>query len=70
MERLVSARHVILVAFIDALVSTASYADFIVISLMHFIKRINEKQFDRMMATDPAFTELYTACDKWLAKDQ
>ena len=56
--------------FTDTSAFAASYADFMVVSMLEFVRRINEKDFDRMVGVDAAFKEQFKACEKWLAKDQ
>ncbi|CAI6341388.1 unnamed protein product [Periconia digitata] len=47
-----------------------SYADFIFVSLLQMMKRINkEGLFDRYMALDPAFPKIFDACKPWLEKE-
>lgn len=45
-----------------------SYADFIFVSMLHFLKRIDEDVSKRYMALDEAFPKVYSACEQWLAK--
>ena len=48
-----------------------SYADFIVVGLFQFLKRISydDDAFGRVMQTDPSFLVLYEACAEWLKRD-
>ncbi|KAI9719512.1 MAG: hypothetical protein M1828_006219 [Chrysothrix sp. TS-e1954] len=48
---------------------TPSYADFVVMGLMQFARRLNESDFKRLVDHDPAFMRLYDACAKWLEPD-
>jgi len=48
---------------------TVSYADFIVASLLHFVKLLGPELYDRFVAHDKAFDDLYQACAKWLERD-
>ncbi|KAF2651933.1 hypothetical protein K491DRAFT_75327 [Lophiostoma macrostomum CBS 122681] len=48
---------------------TVSYADFIFVALLHFLKRIDEGFFQRYLSVDPAFKTVYDACSEWLKKD-
>lgn len=48
---------------------TVSYADFIFVSMLYFIKRLDEQAFQRMLSYDPAFPKLYEASRQWLTKD-
>ncbi|KAK4693882.1 hypothetical protein P7C71_g3598, partial [Lecanoromycetidae sp. Uapishka_2] len=46
-----------------------SYADFVIVSVLHFIKRIDEKIFERVVQIEPALKELYDASREWLKRD-
>ena len=48
-----------------------SYADFVVVGLFQFLKRISydNDAFDRAMQTDSSFLVLYDACAQWLKRD-
>jgi hypothetical protein len=46
-----------------------SYADFIFVSLLQCLKRVDQKIFDRYLAQDSAFGALYDASKEWLEKD-
>ncbi|KAF2120809.1 glutathione S-transferas-like protein [Lophiotrema nucula] len=46
-----------------------SYADFIFVSFLHFLKMANADAFERFLALDPAFPAVYEACKPWLAKN-
>ncbi|CAI6248900.1 unnamed protein product [Periconia digitata] len=48
---------------------TVSYADFILVSFLHFVKRIDENVYQRYLDFDPAFATVYEACRQWLVKD-
>jgi len=50
--------------------STASYADFIIVSLLHMFKKIDQKLFDKTVGIEPALGELYEASKPWLENDQ
>ncbi|KAK5141931.1 hypothetical protein LTR04_002392, partial [Oleoguttula sp. CCFEE 6159] len=47
---------------------TVSYADFVVVSLLQFLKRTGDDLYERMVAYDPAYSKLYEACAEWLAR--
>lgn len=46
-----------------------SYADFIVVAVYQFLKRLDEADFDRFMSLDKSFVEHYDGCKKWLERD-
>lgn len=46
-----------------------SYADFIFVSMLHFLKRIDEKIYKRFIELDPSFSRVYDASKQWLEKD-
>jgi len=48
---------------------TVSYADFVLVSAIHFFKRVDESYFERFVGSDDAFGKLYEACGKWLERD-
>ncbi|OCL06103.1 hypothetical protein AOQ84DRAFT_390428 [Glonium stellatum] len=48
---------------------TVSYADFILVAFLHFLKRVDQAVFDRFVAHDPAFSAIYEASQAWLARD-
>lgn len=48
---------------------TASYADFIFVAALHFVKRLSEDAFQRMIAIDPAISKVYEASRQWTTKD-
>lgn len=48
---------------------TVSYADFVVVGALHFLKRIDTRYYDRIVAIEPAFNKLYEACERWLERD-
>ena len=49
--------------------NAVSYADFIVASLLQYVKRLGPELYDRFVAHDKAFEDLYKACAKWLERD-
>jgi hypothetical protein len=46
-----------------------SYADFIFVSMLHFVKCISEDLFKKLLALDDAFPEAYEASKQWLEKE-
>ncbi|RYN35847.1 hypothetical protein AA0112_g4820 [Alternaria arborescens] len=48
---------------------TVSYADFILVSMMHFIKRVSEDHFKKLMSLDDAFPKLFEASKQWLERE-
>jgi hypothetical protein len=46
-----------------------SYADFILVSMMHFIKRVSEDHFKKLMSLDDAFPKLFEASKQWLERE-
>ncbi|ORY13705.1 hypothetical protein BCR34DRAFT_480523 [Clohesyomyces aquaticus] len=48
---------------------TVSYADFIFVSFIQFLKRIDDEKFERFTSLDPTFSRIYDASKQWLAKD-
>lgn len=46
-----------------------SYADFIFVGFLHFLKRVDIAVFDRFVFIDPTFTKIYEASKEWLNKD-
>jgi hypothetical protein len=48
--------------------ASVSYADFIFISFLHFIKRVDEDVFARFVSHDAAFLAIYEATRPWLQK--
>jgi hypothetical protein len=47
----------------------ASYADFVVVGMLHFFKLVDESLYERMVKTEPEFEKLYGACKLWLERD-
>jgi glutathione S-transferase len=50
---------------------TVSYADFIVVGFLHFMKCLsyNNDLFNRVVQIDQSFLALYEACAEWLKRD-
>lgn len=46
-----------------------SYADFIFVSLLQFLKRVDDSVFQRYLALDPTFPKIYEASKQWLQKE-
>lgn len=46
-----------------------SYADFILVSLLHMMKRLDEGVFERYMKIDEALPRVYEACGEWLERE-
>ncbi|KAF2733185.1 glutathione S-transferas-like protein [Polyplosphaeria fusca] len=46
-----------------------SYADVIFVSFLQFMKRLDSEIFERYLAFDPAFSEIYNASKQWLVKE-
>ncbi|KAL8724358.1 MAG: hypothetical protein Q9166_007994 [cf. Caloplaca sp. 2 TL-2023] len=46
-----------------------SYADFILVSAMHFLRRVEEGLFERFVDIDPAFERLFKACKGLVERD-
>ncbi|KAF2142241.1 uncharacterized protein K452DRAFT_271090 [Aplosporella prunicola CBS 121167] len=45
------------------------YADFVVVSVLQFCKRIGQDLYDRIVAIDKAYDDIYKASAKWLERD-
>jgi len=48
---------------------TASYMDFVVVGLLHFYHRIDERLFKKVLDIEPALGVLYDASKPWLERD-
>ena len=46
-----------------------SYADFVFVGLLQFLKCLGQDIFDRVTAMDKAFPASYEACSPWLERD-
>lgn len=54
----------------DALLtSVVSYADFIFVSMLHFVRRVSEENFKRLITLDPAFEKVFEASKEWLKRE-
>lgn len=49
--------------------TTVSYADFIILGMIHFVRRIHEDLYQRAIAAEPALKTLYDASAAWLQRD-
>lgn len=49
--------------------SEVCYADFILVAALHMIRRIDGQVFQRYLAFDPRFSEIYEASQQWLVKE-
>lgn len=49
--------------------STVSYADFIIVGMIHFARRIHEDLYQRVIALEPTLKTLYEASAVWLERD-
>ncbi|KAF2665090.1 hypothetical protein BT63DRAFT_429035 [Microthyrium microscopicum] len=49
--------------------STASYADFAVVSFLKMIDMMHLELFNKIMAVDPVISRLYEACGPWLERN-
>lgn len=47
----------------------ASYADFVIVGMLHFFNRVDEAIFERVVKTEPECGKLYDACKQWLERD-
>ncbi|KAL8790229.1 MAG: hypothetical protein Q9195_006452 [Heterodermia aff. obscurata] len=52
-----------------ALGKTVSYADFVIVSLLHYAKRIDEAIFERAVVIEPSLRIVYDASKQWLERD-
>ncbi|KAL8969570.1 MAG: hypothetical protein Q9197_004267 [Variospora fuerteventurae] len=52
-----------------ALGAEPSYADFILVGMMQFMKAVGEGTFERLVGADEALGRLYEASKQWLEKD-
>jgi glutathione S-transferase len=48
---------------------TVSYADFMLVSMLHCARRVNEDVFKRILGLDEAFGRVYEACGPWLERE-
>ena len=48
---------------------TVSYADFIVVGALDFLRRVGEGVFERVLGMDPSLGEVYEASKPWLERN-
>jgi len=48
---------------------TPSYADFVIVGMIHFFKVVDEDIYNRVVKAEPEFGKLYDACKQWLDRD-
>src|SRR5690242_10137726 len=48
---------------------TVSYADFIFVSALYFVNRIDEQAFQKIVSFDPTILKIYEASGQWVAKN-
>lgn len=46
-----------------------SYTDFVIVGLLHFVKRIGDGIFERAVDIEPALKTVYDASAIWLERD-
>ncbi|KAF2637092.1 hypothetical protein P280DRAFT_458881 [Massarina eburnea CBS 473.64] len=49
--------------------TVVSYADFIFVSFLHFLKTVDANVYERYLEFDPAFGRIYEASKQWLERD-
>ena len=53
--------------FVDG--KEVSYADFVIVSSFYFLRRIDEKYFERLMANAKPLVQQFEACAQWFERD-
>lgn len=48
---------------------TVSYADFVIVGYLHFMKLINEEIYQKMVKIEPTLESHYNSSKKWLERD-
>jgi len=48
---------------------TPSYADFVIVGALHFLRVVEEDLYNRVIKIEPAFDKLYDASSPWLKRD-
>ncbi|KAM3086337.1 hypothetical protein ACMFMF_000288 [Clarireedia jacksonii] len=48
---------------------TPTYSDFIIVGLLHFLKVIDVKIYERVVGIDDSLAKVYDACKPWLKRD-
>ncbi|KAL9006293.1 MAG: hypothetical protein Q9188_000950 [Gyalolechia gomerana] len=46
-----------------------SYADLVVVAMLHYFRRLEGGVYERVVGMEPALEELYRACGEWLERD-
>jgi glutathione S-transferase len=46
-----------------------SYADFIFVAMLHFLKRLDEQAFQKLLSFDESFSKVYEGSRQWFLKD-
>ena len=46
-----------------------SYADFILVSMLYFVKRVSEEAFQKILSIDDSFSKVYEASRQWFTED-
>lgn len=46
-----------------------SYADFVIVSILHWMKRLDERFYERAVGIEPALKHVYEASKQWLERD-
>ncbi|CAF9916288.1 MAG: hypothetical protein HETSPECPRED_002814 [Heterodermia speciosa] len=52
-----------------ALGKTVSYADFVIVSLLQYAKRVDEAIYERAVAIEPSLRTVFDASKQWLERD-
>jgi hypothetical protein len=45
-----------------------TYADFIFVSFLEFIRRVDLRSFEKFLSLDPEFGKVYEASQEWLKR--
>ncbi|KAH6614867.1 hypothetical protein C7974DRAFT_319901 [Boeremia exigua] len=48
---------------------SVSYADFIFVAMLYFVKSLDEQVFQKLLSMDPVLPELYQASEQWFTKN-
>lgn len=48
---------------------SVSYADFIFVAMLYFVKKLSEEAFQKILSFDPAFPKVYEASRQWFTRD-
>jgi hypothetical protein len=49
--------------------NVASYADFMITSFLYYIRRIDQNDYNKMVAVDVALSDIFEACRPWFTRD-